>query len=1025
MAGFNEDIRVKLPALTHLTRIGYTYRSLHGLHLDTETNIDTETLRRKLREFNADLSDQEITLFIGKIRVMLSNEDLGREFYEKILSNKTYTVINYDNPGNNVWECVTEMPCENGGESFRPDITLLINGLPLVFIEVKMPNNHGGILQEYHRMNETRIPNSKFRRFLNLTQLMIFSDNKHYDFTTQVPVQGAFYGCRAEKQMVFNVFREESPDFLRDFSYAPLKEDVEKFILKDTNYPTINASPEYNTNKAYDTPTNSILTSLCSRERLLYLLRFGFVYLDYIDSDTHKHVLQKHVMRYPQLFGTQAIRQRLSEGIQSGIIWHTQGSGKTALSYFATRVLTDYYKRKNIVPKFYFFVDRLDLMEQATSEFSNRGLKVINVETRDELMATFETTTAQQGNTGQSEIIVVNIQKLKDSDGKVNVQQYAVNIQRIYFLDEAHRDYNPKGSFLARLFESDPKAIRLALTGTPLIGEENKSRDVFGEYISTYYYNRSIEDGFTKKILREDIETSYRLRLQEVWNHLEETIKVRKEDVKRDKILENERYVEALLDYIIDDFKLWRVQQGDKTLAGMIVCETNPQAREMFRQFKERGDCGLTAELILHDFYDKETRKGIYEDFKKHGHPDLLIVNAMLLTGFDAHRLKRLYLGRKLKDHNLLQALTRVNRPYKQMQYGYVVDFADIQQNFNDINDAYAQELNQFSTPEQGQQSIVNTVLVSEMEIKEKMQEVQEVLFDYTAHNAEIFAQELEEVDDRDKLLQIRRKLEVAKAVWNEVRTIGDDSLKELAQRMQPGDVQNLLKAVNARIDNINLKNVFSHEQEVSGMINEALATIDFKFRKRGENELEIGSDIKDEMKQKRLLLSTEMQECIDQDDEEYISLTKIIQEHFANKKFEVGSMSEAKEEIGFMDMCMERIRRINRANANLQAKYHGDSKYVRAHKKIRRHEQKFGQTMLSEKEIVQCEALNRIKEAIDLLITNRKELVFNEPDFNAQVIGAVARCLHEIELKAKPDDRRYVAGVLAGEYLREFNVIK
>ena len=305
------------------------------------------------------------------------------------------------------------------------------------------------------------------------------------------------------------------------------------------------------------------------------------------------------------------------------------------------------------------------------------------------------------------------------------------------------------------------------------------------------------------------------------------------------------------------------------------------------------------------------------------------------------------------------------------------------------------------------------------------MQEVQEVLFDYTTHNAEVFAQELEEIDDRDKLLQIRRKLEDAKAVWNEVRTLGDDNLKELAQRMQPGDVQNLLKAVNARIDNVNLKNVFSHESEVSGMINEALATIDFKFRKRGENEMEIGSDIKDQMKQARLKLSNEMQECIDKEDEEYISLTKLIQEHFAKKKFEVGSMAEAKEEIGFMEQCMERIRRINRENANLQKKYRGDSKLVRAHKKIRRREKKFGGTVLTEKEVQQCEALNRIKDAIDLLINNRRELIFNEPDFNAQVIGAVARCLHEIELKAKPDDRRYVAGLLAGEYLREFNVIR
>lgn len=1026
MAGFNEDTRVKIPALIHLTRLGYTYRSLHSLQLDSDTNIDTETFAKKLREFNKGITDSEIGLFVGKIRMMLNNEDLGREFYEKILSNKIYKVIEYDETSDrkNVWECVTEMPCENGGDSFRPDITILINGLPLVFIEVKKPNNHGGILEEYHRMNDTRIPNKKFRRFLNLTQLMIFSDNKPYDFSTQIPLQGAFYGCRAAEKMLFNDFREESDDFLRDFPYAPLKEDVENFILKDTNYAVIKSSPEYATNKQTITPTNSILTSLCSRDRLLYLLRFGFVYLDYIEEDTQKRVLEKHVMRYPQLFGTQAIRQRLDEGVRSGIIWHTQGSGKTALSYFATRVLVDYYKRKNIVPKFYFFVDRIDLMEQATGEFASRGLKVVNVETRDELMKTFDETTAMEGNEGGSEIIVVNIQKLKDSDGKVKVKQYAVNIQRVYFLDEAHRDYNPQGSFLARLFESDPQAIRIALTGTPLIGEERKSRDVFGDYISTYYYNRSIEDGFTKKILREDIETSYRLRLQEVWNHLEEVVKVRKEDVRRERILENERYVGALLDYIIDDFKRWRIQQGDKTLGGMIVCETNPQAREMFSQFKERTGCGLTAELILHDEYDKETRKRIVVGFKKHNHPDILIVNNMLLTGFDAHRLKRLYLGRKLKDHNLLQALTRVNRPYKNMQYGYVVDFADIQQNFNDINDAYARELNQFSSPEQGEQSLIQTVLVSEKEVKEKMQEVQEVLFDYTTSNAEVFAQEMEEIEDRNKLLQIRKKLEDAKAVWNEVRTFGTDELKELTRRMQPGDIMNLLKVVNARIDNVNLKNVFTHEAEVSGMINEALATIDFKFRKRGENELEIGSDIKDELKQKRQQLSQQMTDCIDQDDEEYISLTKLIQEHFAKRKFEIGSMADAKEEIGFMDQCMERIRRINRENANLQAKYHGDSKFVRAHKRIRQHEKMKGTTVLSDKEVQQCQALNYIKEAIDLLVSNRRELVFNEADFDVQVIAAVARCLREIDIKATPEDRRFVGRLIAGEYLREFNVI-
>jgi len=1051
MAGFNEDTRVKVPALMHLTRIGYTYRSLKSMRLDPMTNIDLDTFKKQLRELNGDLSDKQIELFLGDIQSKLNSEDLGRDFYQKILQNKIYKVIDYDRPERNTWECVTEMPCENGSDSFRPDITLLVNGLPLVFIEVKKPNNRGGMQVEYHRMNDTRIPNTKFRRFLNLTQLMIFSDNKPYDFSTPVPLQGAFYGCRAEKKMVFNVFREEDANFIKDFYYEPLKEDTENFILNDTNYVTIKSSAEYKTNKAIDTPTNSIITSLCSRERLLYLLHFGFVYLDYIDEDTKKQVLEKHVMRYPQLFGTQAIRQKLADGVKNGIIWHTQGSGKTALSYFATRVLTDYYKDKAIVPKFYFFVDRIDLMEQATKEFSNRGLKVINVETRDELMATFENTTAQEGTEGKSEVIVVNIQKLKDSDGKIKLPSYAVNIQRIYFLDEAHRDYNPKGSFLARLFESDPQAIHLALTGTPLIGDELKSRDVFGEYISTYYYNRSIEDGFTKKILREDIETSYRIRLQQVWEELVESVKVKKEDVKRERILENPRYVGALLDYIIDDFKLWRIQQGDHSLAGMIVCETNKQAKIMFRLLKMGRNAEgsfvpdvdtvipdsdddletlawqhkeVSAELILHNFYNKEKRIAICDSFKKKDHPDLLIVNNMLLTGFDAHRLKRLYLGRKLKDHNLLQALTRVNRPYKDMKYGYVVDFADIQQNFNDINDAYAKELTQFSKDKEGQVEVA-TVLISTEEVKEAMKEVQEVLFDYTPTNAEVFAQELEEIEDRDKLIQIRRKLEEAKAVWNEVRTFGSEELKALVQKMQPGDVQNLLKVVNARIDNLNLKNVFSHEAEVSGMINEALATIDFKFRKRGENELEIGTDIKAQMRQKRQLLSAEMQNCIDQDDEEYISLMRLIQEYFAKRSFEVGSMAEAKEDIGFMDQAMARIREINRRNANLQKKYRGDVKFVRAHKRIRRKEAKTGEVMLTPQEVEQCEALNRIKDAIDILLTNREQLINNEPDFNSQVIAAVAHTLRDIKIKAKPDDRRYISGLIATEYLREYNVIK
>lgn len=1050
MAGFNENTRVKFPALMHLTRIGYTYHTLKDLNLDPETNIAKDIFLRKIKDFNPSMTDEKANLLLGDIRNKLNNDDLGREFYNMVSSKSGIKFIDYDNPGNNDWACATEMPCINGSDEFRPDITLLINGLPLVFIEVKKPNNKGGILVELHRMNDRRLPNPKFRRFINLTQLMIFSDNKEYDFTTPRPVQGAFYGCIDKRRMHFNVFREEDQNFIKDFKYKPLNEETENFILSDNNNIVLKSSPEYETDKKPNTPTNRIITSLCSRERLLYLLRYGFVYLDYIDEDTQKHVLQKHVMRYPQFFGTRAVRKTIDDGKQSGIIWHTQGSGKTALSYFATRVLTDYYAKKRIIPKFYFFVDRLDLMEQATTEFSNRGLHVVNVEDRDELMKTFSNDKAQENNTGEHEIIVVNIQKLKDSDGKINVSKYATNIQRVYFLDEAHRDYNPKGSFLSRLFESDPKAIRIAMTGTPLIGEERKTTDVFGNYISTYYYNRSIEDGFTKRMMREDIETSYRLRLQEIWSDLEETIKVKKEDIRRQTIIENERYVGALLDYIISDFNRFRLQMDNQTLGGMIVCETNKQARMMFRLYKmgahkdENGHytyvpetgtvipeddgtmpnndtSGLRAELILHDYYDKEKRASISLRFRKKAEPDLLIVNNMLLTGFDAPRLKRLYLGRKLKDHNLLQALTRVNRPYKDIQFGYVVDFADIKQNFNQINEAYAAELGKFDTG-QSEDAKVDRVMVSEDEVKDIMHDVREVLFGYTTDNAEEFAQQMENIDDHDRLIIIRHKLEEAKAVWNEVRTFGSEELKEKVRAMQPGDINNLLKVVNGRISNLNLKDVFNHEAEVASMVNEALGTIEFKFHKKGTGELVINDNLKNELQYKKRALSDELGENIDQDDDEYVSLLDEIKKYFKKKGFEPSNVAEAKEDIGFMDDMMKRIKEINRRNAVLQKKYHGDAKYVRVHKHIIRDQKNSGKVIISPSEVETCNALNTMKHDIDLMLMNNLDLITNVPYFTDQVKACITKVLHSMKVKAKPDDRKYLAGILTSEYEHQYN---
>jgi type I restriction enzyme R subunit len=166
--------------------------------------------------------------------------------------------------------------------------------------------------------------------------------------------------------------------------------------------------------------------------------------------------LEKHIMRYPQMFATKAIERKLNDGIKKGIIWHTQGSGKTALAYYNVKYLTDYFQQKGIVPKFYFIVDRIDLMNQAKREFTSRGLIVHTVNSKDELLRNFRTRQAIHNLSGKREITVVNIQKFKDDTDVLKANDYDISSQRIYFLDEVHRSYNPKGSFF--LFSFNKRA---------------------------------------------------------------------------------------------------------------------------------------------------------------------------------------------------------------------------------------------------------------------------------------------------------------------------------------------------------------------------------------------------------------------------------------------------------------------------------------------------------------------------------------------------------------------------------------
>jgi len=237
---FNENTRVKIPAILHLCKLGYNYISLSGAKIDENTNIFTDIFKESLIGINKDIDQHDIKKTFDEVSLALDNDDLGQEFYNKLIATSGIKLIDFKDFSNNTFNVVTELTYKNGEDEFRPDITLLINGMPLAFIEVKKPNNQEGILAERNRIN-VRFKNRKFKKFINISQVLVFSNNMEYDSESIVPIQGAFYGTPSYQNASFNCFREEEKiDLVKVLKEE--SEDIENFVLKDNNLSSIKHS---------------------------------------------------------------------------------------------------------------------------------------------------------------------------------------------------------------------------------------------------------------------------------------------------------------------------------------------------------------------------------------------------------------------------------------------------------------------------------------------------------------------------------------------------------------------------------------------------------------------------------------------------------------------------------------------------------------------------------------------------------------------------------------------------------------
>lgn len=934
---FNEDTRVKIPALIHLTRLGYSYFSPKdpSFIIDPGTNIITNIFREQIRKINPNVTYDDLDQELKNVQEELNYDELGRAFYDRLIGSGDgdLKLIDWDNFSSNSFHVTTELTCKNGEDEFRPDITVFVNGLPLAFAEVKKPNNPEGIRAEYDRI-QYRFMNEKFRRFINITQLLVFSNNMEYDDSDTNKLQGAFYATTAKSHSTyFNNFREQKKSEYID-EIQSIDDLIENKILIDNNHIEIKTSSEFLSNKNVDTPTNRMLSSIFTKNRLRDFLKHAICYIDEVDEATGIVTIQKHIMRYPQFFATKAIQSKIDDGCKKGVIWHTQGSGKTALAFYNVRALKDYFSKKGIIPKFYFVVDRIDLANQSKEEFSKRGLPVYSINSKDALVKDFQNNTSNDG------ITVLNIHKFREDTVALNDSGYNINVQRVFFIDEAHRSYDPKGSFLANLYNSDKHSIKIALTGTPLIiysdhdergdiknsseKEDSKTtRNIFGDYIHKYYYNDSIRDGYTLKLLREEIETSYKEKVQGIISD----IKVRAGDINKRDLYAHEKFVDPMLQYILKDFTDSRVRFGDKSIGGMVVCDSSVQAREMFRIFNETTDTHkLTSALILHDEDDKDTRKKKTKQFKD-GKVDMLFVYSMLLTGFDAPRLKKLYLGRKVRAHNLLQTLTRVNRPYKNFRLGYVVDFADISAEFEITNQAYFRELNsEYSEnlEDEDPNNIFGSLFMSKAEIDQQISEVVIAIADFTTENLETFSRQISEIDDRKQILKLKQALESARDVYNIARLLG---YTEILEKLDFKLLARLLTMASDRLKLLNLKDAVNDVNSTE-LLNTAIEDVVFNFTKTGEEELKLLSEDLHSIAGK---VRSELDKNFNQKDPEWLSLydafIELLNKHNIDPNAE--SLDNMKFEERELKHIFDKIRELNRKNSQLLAKFDGDRKFA------------------------------------------------------------------------------------------------
>ena len=718
---FQEEYSAKLPAMALLTNLGWSFLSPEQALASRDGKLDEVVLRQILRTELAKrtftfagttypLSSQAIDNLVAEVGSPALNEGLltaNERLYNHLLygisvtefvdgkkANPTVALIDWQNPANNSFVFTEEFNVTRSGgvESRRPDMVCFVNGIPLVVIEAKRPDGNSkkgptideGISQSLRNQRHDEIP----LLFAYSQLLLSINGNEGRYGTCGTPAK--FWAAWREEDICdAEMYAIKNKKLLDDqittlFSHRPAA-DLDW-------YQTLVAGGDLAV-----TGQDQMLISLLSPNRLLEMIRY-FTLFD--------KKFGKIVARYQQVFGIKRLIERINTkrpdgGREGGVIWHTTGSGKSFTMVFLSKalILHDSLKQCRIV----VVTDRVDLETQLSKTFASGG-ELAGKKDKEAALATSGKRLAEQIGKGTERIVFSLIQKFNTATKLPDCVNASSDI--IVLIDEGHRGQG--GENHIRMRQALPRAAFVAFTGTPLL-KDDKTTNKFGPIVHAYTMQRAVEDKAVTPLLYEeripDLDVNERA-IDSWFERITEGLSdQQKADLKRKFAKKGQVYsADDRIRLIALDIANHFVKNIDEGLKGQLACDSKASAIKYKKYLDEAGlfesavvmsppdtregntavDESTTPEVTqwwkdnVGNQDEQAYTKHLIERFDKDDSLKMLIVVDKLLTGFDEPKNTVLYIDKPLKEHNLIQAIARVNRLHPKKQFGLLIDYRGI-----------------------------------------------------------------------------------------------------------------------------------------------------------------------------------------------------------------------------------------------------------------------------------------------------------------------------------------------------------